>query len=44
MDWTSAEADPDIQAAFRAHDCKRYREELAKKSKAHSVGSSPDAP
>lgn len=44
MDRASAEADPDIQAAFRAHDCARYREEIARKSRAASAGPASRTP
>jgi len=38
MDQASAATDPDLQAAFRSHDCDRHREETARKSKGHSTG------
>jgi len=31
MDRASAESDPEMQAAFRAHDCNQYREQVRSK-------------
>jgi hypothetical protein len=39
MDEVTAAADPDMQAAFRTHNCEQRKQKQVGKSKSQSVGS-----